>query len=554
MRAYVIILTAASLYLGGITAAVAQTNPAATITVDAQADRHPISPMIYGVCFGTESQMKALNFTVNRIGGNNFSRYNWKVNTVNIDNDWYFESIPGRYFPGPPKSLVPGARVDTFIAETKAAGAQPLITIPMIGWVAKVVDPNKTLSSFSVAKYGPQQKAAPEDADAGNGIRPDGTKITGNDPNDADVPSNVDFQRGWVQHLIGKWGTAAQGGVRYYIMDNEPALWSSTHFDIHPQGETSQEDLDDIIAYGSMVKSLDPGAQIVGPEEWGWGGYFESGAGGEYAAAHGYTTDTPERRARGGMDNLPWLLDQLHKHDLATGKRLLDIFSVHIYPQGGDGGDDVSEKIELLRNRDTRQLWDPAYVDESWINKPVMLIPRLKQWVAAYYPGTKIAITEYNWGAEKTMNGATAQADILGILGRENVDIATRWQAPDESTPTFKAMQMYRNYDGQDSTFGDVSVSDKPSANPDDLSSFAAVRQTGGALTVMVVNKDLTGSTPVTLNVQDYNAAAVAQVWQLTTANAIQRQPDATVASGQIQSVVPPQSVTLFVFAQGAKP
>jgi len=65
-----------------------------------------------------------------------------------------------------------------------------------------------------------------------------------------------------------------------------------------------------------------------------------------------------------------------------------------------------------------------------------MLIPRMKSWVAANYPGTPIGVTEYNWGAENHINGATAQADILGIFGRENLDLATRWIRPDATTPT----------------------------------------------------------------------------------------------------------------------
>jgi hypothetical protein len=529
--------------------AAAHAASSATITVDAKADRHPISPMIYGVCFGTEAQMKALHFTMNRIGGNNFSRYNWKVNTDNIDNDWYFESIPGQYFPGPPKSMVPGGRVDTFIAETHAAGAQPLVTIPMIGWVAKVVDPNTVLSSFSVKKYGPQQKTDPQRPDAGNGIRPDGTPITGNDPNDANVPSNVAFQRAWVEHILAKWGPASKGGVRYYIMDNEPALWNTTHRDIHPKPATSQETLDDIIAYGTMVKSLDPGAKIVGPEEWGWGGYIDSGAGGAYAAAHGYTTDTPDRRYRGGMDAMPWLLMKLHQHDLATGKRLLDVFSLHLYPQGGDSNNDDSTKIQLLRNRDTRQLWDPGYVDESWVNKPVMLLPRMKDWVNRYDPGTKLAVTEYNWGDEGRINGATAQADVLGIFGRDGLDIATRWEAPDESTPTFKAMQLYRNYDGKDSTFGNVSVSDKASTNPDELSSFAAQRGSNGALTVIVINKNLSSDKAVDIVLANFQAARKAQAWQLTSANRIERLPDLVVSGDKLAITAPAQSITLLVIA-----
>src|SRR5216117_3780012 len=136
----------------------------------------------------------------------------------------------------------------------------------------------------------------------------------------------------------------------------------------------------------------------------------------------------------------------------------------------------TSSMGRLLRNRSTRSLWDPNYTDPTWINDKVMLIPRLRNWVNTYYEaGTPIGITEYNWGAEGHINGATTQADILGIFGRENLDLAARWTTPDASTPTYKAIKIYRNYDGNQSTFGDTSVS-ATVPNPDNLSSFAAVR------------------------------------------------------------------------------
>src|SRR6185437_8165641 len=112
----------------------------------------------------------------------------------------------------------------------------------------------------------------------------------------------------------------------------------------------------------------------------------------------------------------------------------------------------------LLRNQSTRQFWDTNYVDPSWINSVIMLIPRMKNWVATYYPGTKIGVTEYSWGAEGNINGATAQADLLGIFGREGLDLATRWTSPTNGDAVFLAMKMYRNYDGNKSTFGNTSV------------------------------------------------------------------------------------------------
>src|SRR5262249_15135640 len=227
-------------------------------------------------------------------------------------------------------------------------------------------------------------------------------------------------------------------------------------------------------------------------------------------------------------DYVPWLLDQLHQYEFTTKNRALDIFSLHYYPQSGEFGNDTSTTTQLLRNRSTRSLWDPNYVDESWINDKVMLIPRMKSWVSAYYPGLQTAITEYNWGAEAHMNGATAQADILGIFGREGLDMATRWTTPASATPAYLAMKIYRNYDGNKATFGDMSVS-AVGPNPDNVAAFAAQRTSDGALTVMVVSKSLSGQTPVTVNLAHFATADTAQVWQLASVNstvAIRRQAD----------------------------
>jgi hypothetical protein len=56
------------------------------------------------------------------------------------------------------------------------------------------------------------------------------------------------------------------------------------------------------------------------------------------------------------------------------------------------------------------------------------------------FSGVQVALTEYSWGADADMNGATAQADVLGILGREGLDAATRWSCPDAATPTYQVI------------------------------------------------------------------------------------------------------------------
>src|SRR5262249_2452822 len=146
------------------------------------------------------------------------------------------------------------------------------------------------------------------------------------------------------------------------------------------------------------------------------------------------------------------------------------------------------------------------------------------------------------------------QADIYGIFGREGLDLGTRWTTPDPTTPTYKAMKMYRNYDGSGSTFGDTSVLASSTANADNLSVFAAQRSSDQALTLMVISKIVSGSTPVTVNITNLATASTAQVWQLTAANAITHLADVTVSGQSFTTSVPAQSITLFVVLPSSAP
>jgi hypothetical protein len=239
-----------------------------------------------------------------------------------------------------------------------------------------------------------------------------------------------------------------------------------------------------------------------------------------------------------------------------NGRRLLDYFDEHFYPQGsgialsGAG----SAATQALRLRSVRSLWDPTYKDESWIGAagqvnapPIQLIPRMKRWVAANYPGTKSAITEYNFGALDHINGALTQADVLGVFGREGLDLATLWASPAPADPGAFAFRMYRNYDGRGAHFGETSVL-ASSSDQGKLSVYAAQRARDGSLTLMVVNKT---AQPLTspLAVRRFAASGVVQRWTYSAARprAIVRGSNLTLRSGSVSATYPASSVTLLV-------
>lgn len=529
----------------------AQTGESVSITVNALANRHPISPLVYGVAFASSNELAELNSPLNRSGGNSETRYNWQLNAHNHAADWYFESLAD-------SPATAGAAADKHVANSKAGGAEPMLTVPMIGWLPKLGPNRARLASYSIAKYGPQTDSDWQwFPDAGNGIGTNTTTrthwlITTNDPTDANFQTNSTFQQEWIKHLISRWGLSTNNGVRYYCMDNEHTIWHSTHRDVHPVGATMREIRDKFFDYAEKIKAVDPNAILLGPEEWGWSGYFWSGFDQQWSGAHGDYNQAhyPDRGTNGGWDYLPWLLDQAHRRATNTNQRLLDVFTVHIYPQGGEFGTDTSTAMQLRRNQSTRALWDPSYIDQTWINSAVKLIPRMKGWVTNYYPGTRIGITEYNWGAESHINGATTQADVFGIFGREGLDLATRWTTPASTSPTFKAMKMFRNYDGKKSTFGDTSIS-ATGPNPDKISAFAALRSTDRALTIIAINKQLTASASASITLTNFLPSAAAEAWQLTSANTIGRLGNINLTGNTFSTTLPAQSITLFVVPGG---
>jgi hypothetical protein len=542
-------------------------NPAVTINVDAAANRHAIDDRIYGVAFADAATIDDLSLPLNRWGGNTTSRYNWINSTANHARDYYFENIPDI-----PNGGANGASADQFIQ--LAQGRKTIMTIPVLGYLPSS---NQKACGYSIAKYAPQgccsgHAPAPfEPVDCGNGFS---TAIGNpplkhiNDPLDVETLYTSAHQADWIQHMTDTFGSAAAGGVKYYAIDNEPDLWDSTHFDIHPDPSTYDEIWGKTQEYAPLIKSKDPSALVMGPELAGWMWYFDS--------ASGWANNHNDYTNHGSVYFVPWLLQQARSFEQANGVRILDILSLHWYPQGkrvngvdsneefnpNDPAEEVTTGTKLLRNQSTRSLWDPNYVDQSWIhdlgyenNKP-QLIPLMRQWVDTHYPGTQIGITEYNWGAENDPNGATAQAEILGIFGREGLDLATRWTSPPAGSNVYNAYKMYRNYDGAHSKFGDLSVSSAEADNLiDNVSSFAALRSSDGALTIMVVAKVLTDDTQVTINLANFiPSGGAAHYWLLSSANAIAQQADVALAGASLTFTAHPGTVNLFVIPSSLVP
>lgn len=509
----------------------------AELSVNAAENRRAISPLIYGMNFTDEDLAAELRLPIRRWGGNATSRYNWRTDTHNTGRDWFYENIVD----SASAQLPNGSSVDLTVEQNRRTGTQTVLTLPLIGWTPKprAASPGHDCG-FKVSKYGPQQSIDPWDSDCGSGIDQNGNNITANSPTDTSVAIDSGFVSDWIDHLKGRYGSAAAGGVQFYNLDNEPMLWFDTHRDVHPGKTTYDELRGKTYQIAAAVKQADADAKTLGPVLWGWCAYFYSARDGCYAGA--------DYLEHNNTYFVEWYLQQMQAYEQLHGVRILDYLDLHFYPQGEDVFSDApgSAQVQAQRLRSTRLLWDPSYTDDSWIPEPVYLIPRMRAWVEKNYPGTRLAITEYSWGAQGSLNGALAQAEILGIFGREGLDLATLWAPPTLHQPGAFAFRMYRNYDGAGSAFGDTSVYAN-SAAPDTLSVYAAQRSADGALTIMVINKS-TASLTRSLQVSNFNATT-AQVYTYSGANLneIVRSADQPASAGSLSLIYPASSITLIV-------
>jgi hypothetical protein len=483
-----------------------------TVTINVLADRHTISPYIYGGSYPVDAaHVTDSGTTLVRWGGDATSTYNWQLQTYNAANDYYFEDYGADGFSGG------GDGSSTqFITDVENAGSHPLMTMVMLPWVAQSPETSTTQGgtdnyhwSFPVSTYGAQCSTDTYNTDAGDGLKTDcSTRVTSNAVTSAYYPllddntqscsgSTCVYRNAWAQALATAFGSGTCAvpyfsitSCHFYDMDNEIEIWGSTHWDIHPDPSGYDELANVYLTEAPKLQTWDPLAVRFGPVTCCWWFYW-NGANNSDKAAHG------------GVDFVPWWLNQVYWQDQISGARSLDVFDLHAYPDADTSGL-TQAQLQALAVAIYRDYWDPTFVSPSSSinqqytttiqpNKTIPFrIPRMRAIVNMIYPGTPISFTEWSaaFAGESDFSTALGDADAYGILGRERMSFASRWEAPVPTNPNYQALKLYTNYDGAHHGFGTTSVSDTNDGNPSLFSSYAALDSTGKTLTVIVLNKD----------------------------------------------------------------
>jgi hypothetical protein len=337
----------------------------------------------------------------------------------------------------------------------------------------------------------------------------------------------------------------------FYSLDNEPGLWGEslpvgwqsgsppnpccnpadgvdpspegrTHPTIHPFAPTFTEMRDKTIAHAAAIKDVNPNALVFGGVGYGWNEFRSL----QDAPGRVTTPSHPGGDQGGELHYYEWLLNEVRLAETAQGRTLMDVLDLHWYPEAqGAGvritGNNTSAAVVAARVQAPRSLWDPTYTETSWITSccsggPIKLLPHVQRDIDDFKPGTKIAITEYNYGAGGHYSGGIAQADFLGILGREGVFAANWWDLGGGSSFVNAAFDMYRNYDGAGGQFGDISV-DADTNNIANSAVYASVDSTNpNRMVVVAINR--TANTQTTgIAVTHDRVFDHAEVYQLTS-------------------------------------
>lgn len=500
----------------------------------------PVSPYVYGV-----NAFAAWNSTTKwgllRWGGDAMTDWNWTNNFGNSASDYCFwqgnegggTTLAGTVAAGTPS--VPSAQ---------SLGAASLVTVPIVDYVASSAVTNNVWSGSNPACPGTPS------CNGGNGYAmnvanlsfasttPSSNAFVANHPTKGSAyctsttgtcavsTTGAVYQDEFVNYMKVTYGAGAAPVL--FMLDNEPNYWPGTHPEVWPHtgtpgcGTTGTVSFDDIVSrnttYATAIKKAWPSTKTFGP--------VVAQDGIVYAGDY---TDP----------NLPtpfadYYLGKMAAASATAGEPLIDAFDVHYYTSNGS----TSQCVQV-----PRMFWDPSFkdftaaqtdsIDFGWSGQnnyfdtdlyPRQMIPRLEGKIATAYAGNSTAapglsFSEYNAGCETTIEGGVAEADLLGIFGREGVYAATAWPLqPVTSNGALvnylvAAYDAYRNYDGKGSTVGDTTVS----ATTSDVESTSvyAFTHSGQAAAVDVVGINKT-SAPLTVSVDIASAPA------LTTAAAYQ--------------------------------
>jgi len=441
--------------------------------INVEKDVHEISPLIYGIAYKNYPFAKAKT-----MNGSRMTTFNWETNISNIEknsfnrfeNDYYLPFIMGV---DSNKYNIPGITVDSFQERCNVNNQFSALTLPMTGYVSS--DSNCDTVQIAPSDCWNETK----NLNGGSYSYP---------PN---INDGIVYISDFINYSVDNYGI---NGIDAYFLDNEPGGWYLNNpyivgldtFSNQLNNISYQSLLDKSINLAKTIKSVNPNALVFGPSLWGYPSILNLSDATDYL---------------GNDLFFKFYMNKFKEEEEKLGIKLLDVFDFHWYPQADSVTiNNISAGVVYNRLQAPRTLWDSTYIEPSWQSDfgPMQVLKMIGSFMSNNSHEIKMSVSEYYYGAFDHISGGIAQADALGIFGKEGVYFASLWPnwgdfEGDLDGQIRNAFDLYLNYDGKGGEFGNSSVFAK--TNNVENSSVYASKDLSGVLHVIAINKSSKNTT-----------------------------------------------------------
>jgi hypothetical protein len=324
---------------------------------------------------------------------------------------------------------------------------------------------------------------------AGGGVpntqNPSGKALVEGDTNLFTQLWPADSSVGILNHWFGTNGIGLnKNQFIYWNMDNEVDIWNGTHDYAMPTLISSSAFMDRYIELAKKAKALYPGIKLCGPvatSEWQWYKWANEGItiNGRYYCW------------------LEYFIKRLGDEFKTTGIKLVDVVDIHNYPWYNND----AEALQLHR-----MYYDTLYdypganglktINGGWdisLTKEY-IFKRINDWLNEHFGtnhGITIGVSEWSPGPNEPNLASVIYASHLGTFANNGVELFSPWVW---FTGMWETLHLFSRNAKKYSVLS-------TSSNENTVSGYSSVNENGDSLTVMIVNRDMTSSRNVTVNI-----------------------------------------------------
>ena len=459
-----------------------------TVTVNAAAASSTFSKYIYGknnsLSDNPASPLSAAEWKrikesgvtfLRESGGNNATKYNWR-RKLSSHPDWY-NNVYAHDWDFAARSL-----------QQNLPAAQGMWSFQLIGKAAKTTAANFNDWGYNTSQWWSgvnQNLAGGGTVNAAGGAK---AQAEGNPDlylENWTADSTVSILDQWFVKLALNKNT-----LRYWNMDNEAEIWSGTHDDLTPKQIAADLFMQRYFETAKKARAKFPEIKLVGPvtaNEWQW-----------YTWGDGITE---------GGKFYPWLeyfIKRVAEEQKASGTRLLDVLDIHFYP-GSSKAEEVVQfhRVYFDKNYVFPEANGVKRINGSWDNSQTKeyILERCKEWLDKYMGaghGVTFGVTETGVSNINASTTAVWYASTIGEFMRHpEMELFSPWSW---QPGMWEVLHLFSRYNK------DMYV---PSVSSDEelVSAYPTINQAGDSLTVVLVNRSVSGTKSVQVSFNGFDLA-----------------------------------------------